>query len=645
MTLLPGLSLYNQGRLSDGDFIANFVARRDELVRLLNALRLQARGGDGGHHIIAGQRGMGKSSLLRRIAIGVKEDDELRAHLLPLQFREEQYNVNTLSVFWRNCGEALAEWCETDGRAETAARLDAAVESPAWRDAETAVNAFLVTCKEIGRRPLLLVDNLDLIIDALKSEEQWALRRILQMPDGPVMVGAATHLLKQSGDREAAFYEFFHPVMLEPLSEAELMQCMRQRADQRGEAGEPVRQILAREPERLRALYGLTGGNPRVLAFVYQLLERRESSEVFADLEALLDQVSPYYKARVEEYATPQQRSVIDAIALKWDPITSHDIGAAAGIEVTTISTHLNRLKKDGFVEEVQTSGARSGYQLAERFLNIWYLMRHGTRKMRQRLLWLAKFLTKFYGVEELLRMEAEAQSEGAERRWHPDYVEAVSVARELSEATATLDAKYPVALEFNSYASFHIRGDLPSAERDLRRLLQYKEAPIGAKMGFVWLLLFTERLDEARAFHARLKSVEPVDLTILDAGLALASDNFGSAAIGLGSALAAAYGKTTFFFFDDIACFLRLAEARGYGEKLIEWFGTSGNADRYAPVHAAFVAHVRGKRFLLDVNPEVRRPARLLFDRLSAPRRNAPGAVKPDEKKPKLRGRPKRPA
>ena len=36
----------------------------------------------------------------------------------------------------------------------------------------------------------------------------------------------------------------------------------------------------------------------------YQLLERRETSDVFADLEALLDKVSPYYKARVEEYAT-----------------------------------------------------------------------------------------------------------------------------------------------------------------------------------------------------------------------------------------------------------------------------------------------------------------------------------------------------
>ena len=41
-----------------------------------------------------------------------------------------------------------------------------------------------------------------------------------------------------------------------------------------------------------------------ICTLIYQLLERRETGDVFADLEALLDQVSPYYKARVEEYAT-----------------------------------------------------------------------------------------------------------------------------------------------------------------------------------------------------------------------------------------------------------------------------------------------------------------------------------------------------
>jgi AAA ATPase domain len=429
VTILPGIALYNQARQRDEDFIESFVARHELLELLLNVLRKTARGGESEHQLIVGQRGMGKSSLLRRVALGVKDDEELRTHLMALQFREEQYNVNTLDVFWRNCGEALAQWCEDNDRHEMARRLDVAIENPTWRESATAANAFVDACMEVGKRPVLLVDNLDFIVEALRPDEQWALRRILQSQRGPILVGAATHFLRQSGDRDAAFYEFFHPHVLEPLTETELTHCMCALADRRGEAGEPVRQILDREPERLHALYDLTGGNPRVLALIYQLLERRETGDVFADLEALLDQVSPYYKSRVEEYATPQQRSVIDAIALNWDPITSHGLSLKAGIEITTTSSHLNRMKKDGFIEEVETSGARSGYQLAERFLNIWYLMRHGTRRTRLRLRWLVKFLSKLYSSEELGRMAREARNQAGPRVWHPDFREAVVAA------------------------------------------------------------------------------------------------------------------------------------------------------------------------------------------------------------------------
>ena len=55
-------------------------------------------------------------------------------------------------------------------------------------------------------------------------------------------------------------------------------------------------------------------------------------------------------------------------------------------------------------------------------------------------------------------------------------------------------------------------------------------------------------------------------------------------------------------------------------------WFEAGGFDIKYAPVHAAFVAYVRGERFLRDVNPEVRRPAQDFYDKLSAPRRHAGG-------------------
>lgn len=429
MNRLVSIAVYDPRRLDRDAFLAGFVARREFVEFLLDKLRQMPDVAE--HHIIVGQRGMGKTSLLLRLAIAIASEPVLRERYIPLTFREEQYNVRSLDTFWRNCAEALAEWCEAEGKNEIAADIDRSLLTPPWRDSRSAVEAFLETARKLGGRPVLFVDNLDLILDALTPEQNWELRRTLQATGGPILFGAATQMLSQSADRDAAFYEFFHPHVLDPLSETELLQCMSRLAEARGEAGKPVREVLAAEPERLRTLHTLTGGNPRVLTLVYQLLERTESDTVFSDLEVLLDQLTPFYKARVEEYQTELQRAIIDAIALNWHPITSHDLSKVTAVEVTTVSPQLNRLKSDGLIEEVQTSGARSGYQLVERFFNIWYLMRHGTRRTRQKIYWLTAFLTSFYAPAELMRMRAESAIEG-HSNLHPFYKEALEAVGEI---------------------------------------------------------------------------------------------------------------------------------------------------------------------------------------------------------------------
>ena len=92
--------------------------------------------------------------------------------------------------------------------------------------------------------------------------------------------------------------------------------------------------------------------------------------------------------------------------------------------------------------------------------------------------------------------------------------------------------------------------------------------------------------------------------------------------------------------YLDDLLRLLCFAERTGHGERLITWFETSGEADRHAPVHAAFVAYVRGERMLNDVNPEVRQPAQRIYAWLASHRRDAKPA--PASATRKRRGRPR---
>ncbi len=419
--------LHNQTTLDDEDFVANFVARHQVLETMLRRLRAGDSGG-GLNHILIGPRGMGKTSLLRRLAIGIRHDAELSDIYIPLNFREEQYNVLKVADFWRNCADALAEWAEDNGMDEVADRLDEAMAIEAWAT-EQAGDLFVAETAKLSRRAVLLVDNIDLILDTLSPEDNWKLRKTLQAPGGPVVVGAATQMLSQASDNESAFYEFFIPHHLDPLDIEETERCMRTLAERRGENGAPVLAVLDHQPERLRTLHRLTGGNPRILTLIYRLLETAESDAAMADLEILLDQVTPYYKARVEEYTSPQQRAIIDAIALHWDPITTGELARRTAIVTTTLSAPLAKLVKDGLIERVETSGSYGAHQLVERFFNIWYLMRHGMRRTKQKMRWLVAFLTCFYSSRELAAIARRARRSGVFNHWHADYASAFQTA------------------------------------------------------------------------------------------------------------------------------------------------------------------------------------------------------------------------
>ncbi|MBL8253695.1 MAG: ATP-binding protein, partial [Candidatus Competibacter sp.] len=313
MSKLINLAVYNPAILDDADFLAGFVARRDLTASLLARLGEITPRGQAKHHLILGQRGMGKTSLLRRLALGVREDAALAAVLLPLTFREEQYNVHNLHTFWLNCLDALGDYFEKTGQADKADEIDRDTATLMRGDIDAegaaALDVFKRWAKREGRRPLLLLDNIDFILDGLEAQH-WSLRRVMQEAGGIVVVGASAAYLEATADPKGAFYDFFQITVLEKLGQDELIACLRRLAQARGEEGRKVLNVLNRDPGRIRALHDLTGGNPRTLVLLYLLLELDAEGDVFSDLERLLDQVTVLYKARVEDLA-PQARVVL----------------------------------------------------------------------------------------------------------------------------------------------------------------------------------------------------------------------------------------------------------------------------------------------------------------------------------------------
>lgn len=391
-------ALYNPALWSRDEVRTYYVARPKILARFLDDFRREQPGTRPQHRLILGQRGMGKSTLLRRLAIGVEDDAELAAQWLPLNFPEEQYNVATLADFWLNCLDALGDWLEARGEIAEMQALDTEIERLDRKDGEGALQTLLRLAAKLQRRLLLLVDNIDLILERLKDKD-WALREALQEHPELLLVGASSRALEATYDYGAAFYDFFRIDELRGLSEDEMRETIDNLARLRG-ADELIRR-LDDDPGRLRVLHTLTGGNPRTAVLLYGVLLKGIDGDVRSDLEGLLDEVTPLYKARFDELPA-QAQQLLDKLALHWDPMSARQAADALNWPVNQASAQLDRLVQAGVVEKVKSGrGKRMAFQVAERFFNIWYLMR-ASRRVRRKLMWLVEFLRVFFSNEEL---------------------------------------------------------------------------------------------------------------------------------------------------------------------------------------------------------------------------------------------------
>jgi tetratricopeptide (TPR) repeat protein len=396
---LYGIAVYNPDLLSKHELVAQFVARRELFEEFIADLR---RPKSKQHQLIVGHRGMGKTTFLRRLRYAVEDDAELSKQWIPLIFPEEQYNVSHLSDLYLNCIDALGDALERTGRQSEADALDQArerlPETDEARRTAAALDLLIGTAKRLKRRLLLLIDNLDLILERLDAD-QWTIRELLSREDRLLLIGATPFVIGSTYTYDAPFYDFFRIHELRGLSFEETSEVLATLARETNAPG--VERLVREEPARIRTLHVLAGGNPRTIVLLFSVLAQGTEGDVRSDLEKLLDQTTPLYKSRFESLAQ-QAQQVVDALAIHWDPISAGELAEKLRLDVNAVSSQLNRLAQQGVVEKVPYDPAsKTGFQIAERFFNIWYLMR-ASRRVRRRLTWLVQFLRLFYGIDQL---------------------------------------------------------------------------------------------------------------------------------------------------------------------------------------------------------------------------------------------------
>lgn len=381
------LMKHNPAFLDDEALVASFCVRQADLDLLVETVRENSDARANQHVLVIGPRGMGKTTLVRRVAAEVRKDEALSRAWFPIVFGEESYAISDAGEFWLEAVLHLAD----------------ALGDPAWHalhqelhresDGEVLGTRALARLTEFadarGVRLLVVVENLQMLLgEQLDRDAASTLRHTLQTEPRIMLLGTAASRFDAIDRPDQPMFDLFRKQILDPLTVEEARALWDAVA---------LRPLTGR---KIRPVHILTGGNPRLLAIVASFAADRSFGELMDDLVHLVDEHTTYFKANVE--ALPAgERKVLVALADLWHRATSRQVAERARLDVNKASAYLKRLVDRGVVSEVDRIGRVRLYELTERLYNIYHLMRRRGSEQAQ-VKALVEFMVAFYEREEL---------------------------------------------------------------------------------------------------------------------------------------------------------------------------------------------------------------------------------------------------
>jgi tetratricopeptide (TPR) repeat protein len=400
----PFLSRFTPSR-TDPDILEAIFVQRHELANdTVERIHESAVSGNKHHLLFIGPRGSGKTHLVSLIFRRVALSEDLHERLRIAWLGEDETTTSFLDLLLR-IYRALQQRYANEFPAEA---LEALYQLSAAAAAKRLGKQLLE--KLAGRTLLVIVENVDALFAGLKAAGQKQWRAFIQENAVFTTLATSQQLFDGVSRRDSAFFGFFRTEHLRPLTVEEAVLLLRKIAELSEESEDKNLAGFLQTPAgraRVRALHHLSGGNHRIYIVLSEFVTRETLDELIGPFEKMIDELTPYYQARVKGLS-PQQRKLVEFLCGYRQPVPVTQIARSLFMTHQTATSQLKGLREKGYVQS-QPRGRESLYELTEPLMRICVEVKEN---WREPIRLIVDFLRIWYTPEQLRTLPARSSLE-----------------------------------------------------------------------------------------------------------------------------------------------------------------------------------------------------------------------------------------
>ncbi|OQY00930.1 MAG: hypothetical protein B6I26_06600 [Desulfobacteraceae bacterium 4572_130] len=389
--------IYNTQTISKQEINNNFVLRK-ELYNLiwddLNSFKINFKDQ---HFLIQGVRGSGKTFFLMKLFYDIQDSNKLK-NSIPILLKEEEYFISCLGNLWiLICEELKYRDSIFD---DLFIKMNILFKNQVKNEEKKLFKILEKTLKKYNKKIILLIDNIGDIFNIIGEKHTKIFKQILSSSNIIRIIATNNVVPGTNSDYEKLFLTFFKKIHLKELDLKEIKKLILYCANI--SKNEQINIIVEKHQGKIEALTRLTGRSLRTIILLFEIFSKTKNITTYNYLEKIIDGTTPLYKP-IMDNTIPSQKPIIDIIARNWDGITAKKISKKTRQKTSLVSAHLAKLEKNNIVLKQKTSTKNNIYFLKERFFNIWYLLRLGRNKEREKVMWLTRFLELWCSQKKIL--------------------------------------------------------------------------------------------------------------------------------------------------------------------------------------------------------------------------------------------------